>query len=95
MYFEVDSARVAQAAGAARASGAAIHVEVDAMVRHLTDLQACWRGSAAATFEGVLAQWRATQIQVEAALEEISFALDTAARQYSEAEAAATRLFAH
>lgn len=95
MYFEVDSARVAEAAGSARASGAAIHLEVDAMVRHLSDLQACWRGSAAASFEGVLAQWRATQVQVEAALEQISFALDNAARQYADAEAAATRLFAH
>lgn len=93
MRFEVDSAHVAQAAGAARVSGAAIHTEVNAMLRHLTELQGSWRGGAAATFEGVLGEWRATQIQVEAALEHISQALDAAARQYAEAEEAATRLF--
>lgn len=95
MYYEVDSAQVAQAAASARASGAAVHAEVEAMLRHLLDLQGTWRGAAAATFEGVLAQWRATQVQVEAALDQISLALDGAARQYAEAETAATRLFAH
>jgi WXG100 family type VII secretion target len=94
MRFEVDSAQVAQAAGAARMSGAAIHTEVMAMLRHLTELQACWRGGAAASFEGVLAEWRATQAHVEASLEHISVALDGAARQYADAETAATRLFA-
>ena len=94
MRFEVDSAQVAQAAGAARASGAAIHSEVNAMLRHLTELQGSWRGSAAASFEGVLGEWRATQVQVELALDHISQALDAAARQYAEAEQAATRLFA-
>jgi WXG100 family type VII secretion target len=95
MRFEVDSGQVAQAAAAARVSGAAIHTEVNAMLRHLTELQASWRGGAAATFEGVLAQWRGTQVQVEAALDSISLALDAAARQYAEAEQAATRLFSH
>lgn len=95
MRFEVDSAQVAQAAGAARASGGVIHTEVGAMVSHLTDLQSSWRGGAAATFEAVLAEWRATQAQVEAALDHLTQALDAAARQYADAEAAATRLFAH
>lgn len=95
MRFEVDSAQVAQAAGAARVSGAAIHAEVAAMLRHLTELQACWRGGAASSFEGLLAEWRATQVQVETALEHISLALDGAARQYADAETAATRLFAY
>lgn len=94
MRYEVDSAQVAQAAGAARVSSAAIHTEVNAMLRHLTDLQASWRGGAASSFEGVLGQWRATQLQVEAALESISQALDAAAQQYADAEQAATRLFA-
>lgn len=94
MRFEVDSGHVAQAATAARGSGAAIHTEVNAMLRHLTELQGTWRGGAASMFEGLLAEWRATQVQVELALEHISQALDAASRQYAEAEEAATRLFA-
>ena len=94
MRFEVDSALVAQAAGAVRASGAALHTEVAAMLRHLTELQSCWRGGAAASFEGLLAEWRATQVHVESSLDRISVALDSAARQYADAELAATRLFA-
>lgn len=93
--FEVDSAHVAAAAGAARLSGGVIHTEVAAMVRHLTELQGTWRGGAASGFEALLAEWRATQAQVESALEHLSQALDTAARQYADAEMAAARLFAH
>ena len=92
--YEVDSAHVANAAGAARASGGVIHAEVAAMMRHLAELQGTWRGAAAATFEGLMAEWRATQAQVEASLEHITQALDAAARQYEDAELAATRLFA-
>ena len=94
MRFEVDSAQVAHAAGAVRTSGAALHTEVAAMLRHLTELQACWRGGAAASFEGLLSEWRATQVHVETSLERISHALDAAARHYADAELAATRLFA-
>lgn len=92
--FEVDSTQVAQAAGAARASGAVIHTEVGAMLRHLAALEGSWRGAAASTFTSLVAEWRATQAQVEASLEHITLALDAAARQYADAEAAATRLFA-
>jgi len=42
-----------------------------------------------------MAEWRATQAQVEASLEHVTQALDAAARQYEDAELAATRLFAH
>lgn len=93
--FEVDSAHVAQAAGAARVSGQAIHTEVTAMVRRLAELQGTWRGSAAVAFEAVLAEWQATHAQVEAALDHLTQALDVAAHQYADAELAATRLFAH
>ena len=45
--YEVDSARVAQASAAVHGSVTAIRAEVGAMMRHLTDLQASWRGGAA------------------------------------------------
>ncbi|ACQ79098.1 conserved hypothetical protein [Beutenbergia cavernae DSM 12333] len=92
--FEVDAAAVAEAGASARASGAVIATEVAAMMRHLATLEASWHGSAASSFTALMAQWRGTQAQVEASLEQITLALDTAARQYSEAETSAIRMFA-
>ena len=93
MRFEVDGARVAQAAGAVQASAQQIGAEVDGMMRHLIELQGCWQGAAATQFQDVASRWRATQERVRAALEEIQQAMTVAARQYEEAEAAATRMF--
>ncbi len=91
--YEVDSARVATASSAVSGSVTAIRSEVTAMMRHLTDLQASWRGSAANSFTGVMAQWQSTQTHVEAALDDITAALGAAARTYADAEAQASRLF--
>jgi 6 kDa early secretory antigenic target len=91
--FEVDSAQVAQAAGAARASSAVIHTEVAAMLSHLAALEGSWRGAAATTFAALVDEWRRTQTMVESSLERITQALDVAARQYADAETAAMRLF--
>ena len=91
--YEVDSAQVAQASAAASASVAAIRAEVSALLRHLTDLQAGWRGTAATAFGGVLADWSATQAQVEASLDGITAALGAAATHYADAEQQASRLF--
>jgi WXG100 family type VII secretion target len=94
MRYEVDSAQVARASAAAGASVTAIRTEVAALMRHLTDLQATWRGSAATAFAGVVGDWAATQQRVEASLDRITQALAAAAQQYADAETAATRLFA-
>lgn len=91
--FEVDSAEVAQAAAAARSSATIINTEVTNMMRHLTSLQASWRGGASSAFTGLITEWRATQQQVETSLENISAALDSSARQYADVEAANLRLF--
>lgn len=93
MRYEVDSAQVAQASAAAGASVGVIRAEVAALMRHLTDLQASWRGGAASAFGGLVAEWGATQQRVEASLDQITAALGAAAEHYAEAEAAATRLF--
>ncbi len=92
--FEVDSAEVARASGAVQASAGAIASEVDAMMRHLVDLQASWKGPAAASFQQVVADWRSTQDRVRAGLEEIRRALSVAGQQYAEAEDSAVRMFA-
>ncbi|GII97659.1 WXG100 family type VII secretion target [Sediminihabitans luteus] len=91
--YEVDSARVAQASGAVSGSVTAMRGEVQAMMRHLHDLQSVWRGSAATAFGGLMAQWQATQVQVESVLDDITAALGSAARTYEDAEAQAARLF--
>jgi WXG100 family type VII secretion target len=92
-HFEVDSARVTQAGAAVSTSAASISAEVDAMMRHLLDLQSSWRGAAATSFQQVVTDWRATQDRVRTNLEEIQRALAVAGRQYEEVEAAATRMF--
>ncbi len=93
MRYEVDSDLVARASSAAGASVSAIRSEVNALLRHLTDLQAGWRGGAASAFGTVLADWTVTQQRVEASLDQITAALGAAAQQYDAAEQQATRLF--
>lgn len=95
MRYEVDSAQVAGASAAAGASVTAIRSEVAALLRHLTELQNGWRGSAAGAFAAVLADWTATQRQVEGSLDRITAALGSAAQQYDAAEQNAARLFQH
>lgn len=91
--YEVDSAQVAQASAAAGASVATIRSEVGALMRHLTELQAGWRGGAATAFGTVLADWTVTQQRVEASLDQITAALGSAAQHYADAEQQAARLF--
>lgn len=91
--YEVDSAQVLQASGAVQLSAQQIGEEVDRMMRHLLDLQGSWRGAAATSFQGVIADWRATQERVRASLEEIQRALALAGRQYAEVESATAAMF--
>ncbi|HET9654607.1 MAG TPA: WXG100 family type VII secretion target [Kineosporiaceae bacterium] len=93
-HFEVDVAQVDRAGGAVQASASAIATEVDAMMRHLVELQASWKGPAAASFQQVITDWRTTQDRVRAGLDEIRRALGAAGRQYADVEQAAVRLFA-
>lgn len=92
--FEVDADRVHQAASAVGSSAAAVNTEVDAMMRHLTALSECWRGSASNSFQQVITEWRSVQEKVRESLLNINQSLNAAGRQYSEVEAANTRLFA-
>lgn len=95
MRYEVDSAQVLQAGTAVQASAEQIREEVDRMMRHLLDLQSSWRGQAATSFQGVIADWQATQERVRSSLEEIQRALAVAGRQYAEVESATAAMFAH
>ncbi|GAA4414721.1 hypothetical protein GCM10023169_00330 [Georgenia halophila] len=92
--YTVDSGEITVAAQLTRTSTANIRGEVAAMMAHLVTLQQSWTGTASQTFGACADQWRATQATVEASLEQITLALDTAARTYDDAEASAQGLFA-
>ena len=93
MRYEVDSARVAQGSDAVQTAAVQITAEVDRMMHCLTELQSCWTGRAAVSFQRVVGEWRTTQAQVRASLDDIQKALAAAGRQYQEVEDAAVRLF--
>ena len=94
MKFQVDAAQIASASTQVGTSATTIRTEVAAMMRHLTELEASWQGSAAGSFSAVLADWGAAQRQVEEALDRIQGALAAASQHYEQAEAEANRLFA-
>ena len=91
--FEVDSDQIARASGSTKVSAQTIRAEVGAMMGHLNALQDSWRGSASSAFASVLAEWRATQQQVEASLDSIALCLDAGSRQYEDAENHVMRMF--
>ncbi len=92
--YNVDANEIAAAAHAAGQTAELIRTSVATMMAQLLGLQASWGGAAAASFQEVIAGWQATQAQVEASLESVGGALGAASSTYTEAEAAATALFA-
>ena len=92
-HYEVDVAQLAQGAAAVQQRSASIQADVDAMRRQLADLQAVWKGAAAAAFASVVADWSATTQRVEQSLAQIAAAMRAASDAYGQAEAAAARLF--
>ncbi|MBI0064756.1 WXG100 family type VII secretion target [Bifidobacterium polysaccharolyticum] len=92
--FQVDSDQIQTASGAVSGSIGAIRDAVAGMYTNLGNLQSVWQGSAANQFATVAQQWRASQAQMEQALEGIQAALTQASALYADTEAQATRLFA-
>lgn len=93
--YHVDAAQVAAASALTGRSAETIRGEVAGMLSQLQALEGSWQGGAATAFSGVVSQWRATQMQVEVALDEITRALAQAAEHYQMAEDTAQRMFAH
>ena len=85
---QIDVEELRAKSGAVEGSIGRLQAEVGTMEANLRQLQDTWRGQAAANFQGVLTEWRATQQRVEEALAGIRRAMDAAATQYQEAEAA-------
>ena len=91
--YSVDSDAVLATTAAVRGTIDRLQGETNAMMSHLSHLQASWTGSASVAFQGVVDQWRVTQRQVEDSLAGINAALGVAGRQYAEAELATASLF--
>lgn len=91
--YQVDAAEVALGAATASQTALNIRSSVASMMAQLNALQGTWAGAASVSFQSVIAQWQATQVQVESSLEAVSAALSQASNAYSEAEASAAALF--
>ena len=91
--YQVDSEAVFTATGAVRGTISRIQGEVEAMHGQLTALQGSWTGDAAIAFQGIIADWKATQQRVEESLGTINLALTQAGQGYADVEAANARLF--
>jgi len=91
--FHVNSDELAAKSQTVRMSIDSLRSGVDAMQRNLLDLQSSWSGAAATNFQNLMADWRNTQLRVEASLESINAALSMAATQYAQAEEANIRPF--
>ncbi|MCM3655841.1 WXG100 family type VII secretion target [Agromyces mediolanus] len=91
--YAVDSGQVLGATQVVQSTIDRLQSEVGALVAQLAGLQSVWSGSASAAFQGAVADWRATQQQVEANLAALRQALTMAGTAYAEAEQANTRLF--
>jgi WXG100 family type VII secretion target len=78
-----------------KASMERVSADVQAMKRGLDELEATWKGTAANTFQGLIAEWALTQHKVEASLAAISLALATAATSYAQTEQGNTQRFSY
>lgn len=91
--FSVDSDAVLAATAAIRGTAERVRAETHSMLAQVTGLQGQWTGAASVAFTGVVDQWRAAHAQVDEALQALSVALETAGRQYADAEQATLGLF--
>jgi 6 kDa early secretory antigenic target len=92
--YQVDSEAVISTTAAVRGSISRIQAEVQGLHAQLTNLEGSWTGQASAAFQGVVSEWKATQIRVEENLGRINLALGQAGQHYAEIEASNARLFA-
>lgn len=91
--FSVDSDAVLTTTAAIRGSIDRLEAESSALLAQLSSLQGSWTGTAAAAFHGSAENWRATHLQLTAALADINQALSVAGRQYADVEQSSTSLF--
>jgi WXG100 family type VII secretion target len=91
--YHVNSDTVFQAAHHANATISRVAADLQQLTHSLQSLQGAWSGQAATAFQTVFAEWRSTQVAVEAQLIALTESLSLAAQHYTELEAQTTRLF--
>ncbi len=92
--YQVDAQEISLAGANAGQTAIAIRESVNSMMAQLQTLQSSWIGGASASFQSVIADWHATQVQVETSLDNVATALGQASTTYLEAEDNAAALFA-
>lgn len=93
--YQINSDELTSASAAIHGSMERVRGEVAGLMGQLTGLQGSWTGAASTAFQGVVANWRATQQQVDESMTMISQALHTTAQNYAEVENANAGIFAH
>ena len=93
-HFVVDSDTIAAKSQQAHGHIERLSAEVNGMTATLTDLQGTWTGTASASFQELVADWRTTQQVVKNSLDDIGRALAQAGEAYDAAEAGVQAAFA-
>lgn len=93
--FGANTAEMRGKAQAVQGTIERLRSEVNTMQGGLRELESTWHGAAATNFQGVIAEWRATQARVEEALANINTALAHASQQYDDAEASNASMFTY
>jgi WXG100 family type VII secretion target len=93
LQFSVDSDRVSQANATIQATIGRLQQEVITLHGQLVALNGSWQGVAASAFQELVQRWRQTSDALDAQLGELGQALELAAAQYRDIEAANQRLF--
>lgn len=91
--IRVDSDILLSSVTQARASVDRVRAENAGLTAHLVGLQSTWTGAASASFQEILSQWRAVQLQVEQQIDQINTALAAAGNAYGNTEHDVQRLF--
>ncbi|NQX29807.1 WXG100 family type VII secretion target [Microbacteriaceae bacterium VKM Ac-2854] len=92
--YQINSDELASASSAIFGSMDRVRSEVAGLMNQLTGLESSWTGQASAAFQGVVANWRTTQQQVEDSMTSISRALGATAQNYAEVERTNAGIFA-
>ena len=91
--YQVNSESVLQASQSAHATIGRVQSDLQQLTHSLQSLNGAWSGQAANAFQTVLAEWRTTQVAVEAQLIQLTESLSVAAQHYAELEVHNARLF--
>ncbi|MEN2743322.1 WXG100 family type VII secretion target [Sinomonas halotolerans] len=92
--MKVDTEAIGVGAQQVMATGERVRAEVQTMRAGLENLRGSWQGQASNNFQVLVAEWARTQAQVEASLNQIGAALQSAGAAYGEIETANAGRFA-